>query len=144
MKRGRKAAAPQTNKAKNQEIEGGRRAAHSPGSFRAHHVHHVAPQGHARVRQTWVDEQQPLVSDQQDAMKKRPFHCISCCTGESSPIDGNDEILAQGEVEVSGGRVAPVEEVRPGFGDSPRRWLACCPDHGGKLFWMHEQTRETT
>ena len=80
-------------------------------------------------------------------MKKRPFHCISCCTGESSPIDGNDEILAQGEVEVSGGRVAPVEEVRPGYlrlaPDNP--WLACrSPDHGGKLFWMHEQTRETT
>ena len=80
-------------------------------------------------------------------MKKRPFHCMSCCTGETSAIDSADEALAQEEVEVGGGRVAPAEEVQPGFlrlaPGNP--WLVCrSPDHGGKLFWMHEQTRETT
>ena len=101
-----------------------------------------------RVRQTWVDEQQPLVTQKQlDAdMKKRPFSCINCCTGETS-ADSAEENLTAEEIEVGGGHVAPAPDVQPGFirlaPDNP--WLVCrSPDHGGKLFWLHEQTRETT
>jgi len=93
-------------------------------------------------------------------MKRRGswLSCCTGCTGDSAVVDdGND---SQSEVEL-GGRVAPEPGKRRGEGsrasssasggskflrlapDNP--WLVCrSAEHNGKLFWMHEQTQETT
>jgi hypothetical protein len=101
-----------------------------------------------RVRQSWVEGEQP--------MKRRSLLCGGCCNDNGSVSDGAEEAQQLGEAEM-GGRSAPESSslhrqsdddgvdsrflrIAP---DNP--WLVCrSVDHGGKLFWMHEQTRETT
>jgi len=79
--------------------------------------------------------------------------CFSCCTDKDGAVDPADSVENQALADSSGGRVAPDtvstdEEGPPSkflrlAPDNP--WLVCrSPDHGGKLFWMHEHTQETT
>jgi len=100
-------------------------------------------------------------------MKRRGL--FSCCTDHFAVTDAHvpaDEAVPQ-QAELVGGRVAPEsnntgsasgssflqatgdEEQHGGATflrlapDNP--WLVCrSVEHGGKLFWMHERTRETT
>ena len=90
-------------------------------------------------------------------MRKRGGLC-GCCHGDSSVADDvEDATMPQEEAELVGGRVAAASSKRQhtssnngGVGnflrlapDNP--WLVCrSADHNGKLFWMHEDTHETT
>ena len=80
-------------------------------------------------------------------MKRR--NCFSCCTDKDPAVDSTDAIETS-ELN-GGGRVshdtsdedAPTNKFIRLAPDNP--WLVCrSPDHGGKLFWMHEKTQETT
>lgn len=111
-------------------------------------------EGYVRVRQSWSDDL-PSPRTFSGAMK-RSF--CSCCTTDADVADPEDGRPLSAAEASSGGRghsvapdpagVAPAVEQRgPKFlrlsPDNP--WLVCrSPDHHGKLFWMHERTKETT
>jgi len=120
--------------------------------------------GYVAVRQSWVetlDEPEPC------ARMKRLARCNPCCpTDTSGAIDPDacDDTAMQREPSSdaemgsfhSGAKTAhfsdaasrdmdtsiPSNFVQLGP-DNP--WLVCrSPDHGGKLFWLHRTTQETT
>ena len=79
-------------------------------------------------------------------MKRR--NCFSCCTDKDAAVESTDAVETS---ELNGGRLAPEtsDDDQPAgkfIRLSPENpWLVCrSPDHGGKLFWMHERTQETT
>jgi len=125
--------------------------------------------GYERVRQSWaqqdLDEPEPCV-----VAMKRIARCNPCCPQDAGSIgdecdDGASSTRGDGssDVEVGSSRGAPsgssyrnggslsvrdeAAAIPPNFvelgPDNP--WLVCrSPDHGGKLFWLHRTSQETT
>ena len=98
------------------------------------------------------------------------FAICSCCADEqvanTTHALNDDPSTPHQREDSSGRRVAPARSIGAGGSSSHAQatghdddgsgsgflrlaqdnpWLVCrSPDHGGKLFWMHERTQETT
>lgn len=111
------------------------------------------------VRQSWTEStaHEPEVC----ARMKRFARCNPCCPtdGVIGDEDGIDETVSQAsgssDAEAAQPRVTPStqtisardEQLPPNFmrlGPDNPWWVCRSPDHGGKLFWMHRTTHETT
>ena len=81
-------------------------------------------------------------------MKRR--HCFGCCTDNDSAVDStSDSLEVRQQLQALNSAAGASDDDGPPSKflrlapDNP--WLVCrSPDHGGKLFWMHEHTQETT
>lgn len=108
------------------------------------------------MRQTWVDSVDAVDEVDPCGPMKRLVTCRTCCTSDAAISDGEmpDDSSLQEELQVTSSRTAshisqppPDPDIPPNFvamgGDNP--WLVCrSKDHGGKLFWLHRKTQETT
>jgi hypothetical protein len=83
--------------------------------------------------------------------------CASCCSGDHSISDGEaaEDVVHPEELgALKGGMNGAMSDTESVPDDVPANfmqlsssnpWLVCrSPQHGGKLFWMHRQTHETT
>ena len=112
--------------------------------------------GYEAVRQTWLEPLDEPEPSSWPSMKSFA-RCGGCCSCSDAVSDGElcEEMSSSGEMELGGRKITSSDDgsatsdelIPPNFmllgRDNP--WLVCrSPDHGGKLFWLHRKTQETT